>query len=189
MVRDLAGDDQFAAAVDDRLKRRAMIDRLIAIRSARGLSQKDIAEKLGCTQSRVSKLESGSDDDTKAGDLDAYAQALGLELFVGLQRKGATIADQVKMHTFAIRKLLHQLAEMSAGDESMVSGLRDFSVEVLFNTAISVHEANRKLKQMTKKLKLPEAPAPVLTVDPEEEDCADDTSELVAANEQLATAS
>lgn len=48
--------------------------------ATQGLSQKDVALKLGCTQSRISKLESMTDADLRIGDLSKYAEVLGLEL-------------------------------------------------------------------------------------------------------------
>src|ERR1700726_538855 len=89
MVQDLLGES-FAEELRDGIARRRLVKRLFVLRSAQGLSQSDIAEKMGCTQSRISKLESGSDADLRLGDLQTYADALGFETRIVLTRKGRT---------------------------------------------------------------------------------------------------
>lgn len=39
-----------------------------------------------CTQSRISKLEDSADADLRLGDIQAYAQAVGLSFNLGLPR-------------------------------------------------------------------------------------------------------
>src|SRR4051812_27244748 len=97
MVRDLA-DEQFAADFERQESERRLINKLFALRSARGLSQGDIASKLHCTQGRISKLESSSDRDLKFGDIVEYAAALDLGVTLQLVKKDATLVDRVKFH-------------------------------------------------------------------------------------------
>ena len=80
MVRSVSDDPQFADEFDRRVNSRRLVKHLFALRSAEGLSQKDIADRIGCSQSRISKLESGNDDDLRLADLAAYLRALGLDL-------------------------------------------------------------------------------------------------------------
>src|SRR5438874_1618374 len=77
LTRDLAESQTFADAVVRRLAERDVLDHLMALRTTQGLSQKDIAGKIGCTQSRISKLEGGKDNDLRLGDFAHYADALG----------------------------------------------------------------------------------------------------------------
>jgi ribosome-binding protein aMBF1 (putative translation factor) len=56
--------------------------RLAEVRSATGLNQEDLAEKLGISQSRVSRIEHGDLEHTELATLRAFVQALGGELEV-----------------------------------------------------------------------------------------------------------
>lgn len=159
MVRDVSEDPAQGEAAARALEGRAITDLLMAERTVRGLSQKDIAAKMGCSQSRVSKLEAGTDADLRVGELEAYAAAVDLGVSVQLGDKGATIADQVKAHVLAARRLLHRIAELSKGDAAMTGQAQSFFAEVLFNAALSVGEAVRNLEVARKSGLLDRLPA------------------------------
>jgi transcriptional regulator with XRE-family HTH domain len=87
MVEEVCDDKEFVDTLKDRLSRRRIVKTLAALRAARGLSQGDVAKKLRCTQSRISKLENGYDDELRVGELKDYAEGLGLELQLALLPK------------------------------------------------------------------------------------------------------
>ncbi|MEZ7241067.1 helix-turn-helix transcriptional regulator [Rhodococcus sp. GXMU-t2271] len=62
----------------DRLadRRRALVDELAAARRRQGLSQTEIAARMGTSQSAVARLERG-DLDPRLSTLERYAQAVG----------------------------------------------------------------------------------------------------------------
>jgi transcriptional regulator with XRE-family HTH domain len=150
MVRDITKDDAFADQLDRTVQDRLLLDLLMAKRAAADLSQQDIANRMNCTQGRISKLENGTDAELTIGEFQQYAKALDLEVAFGIRNRDITIAEQVKLHVFAVRKLLQQLADLSGGDEAMMSGLKVFLSEVLFNTAVSVEIVNRRFKMLVK---------------------------------------
>ena len=80
MLRGISEDKQFADDFDRHVGKRRLVKHLFALRSVEGLSQKDIAERIGCSQSRISKLENGTDDDLRLADLAAHLGALDLDL-------------------------------------------------------------------------------------------------------------
>jgi DNA-binding Xre family transcriptional regulator len=80
MVRSVSDDQQFADEFDRRVNSRRLVKHLFAMRSAEGLSRKDLADRIGCSQSRISKLESGIDENLRLADLAAYLSALDLDL-------------------------------------------------------------------------------------------------------------
>jgi transcriptional regulator with XRE-family HTH domain len=176
MVRDLAGDTAFADDVAKGVRQRGVIDYLMAQRVVANLSQKDVAQRMGCTQSRVSKLESGTDDDLRGADLEAYAAALGLDVAVVFAKKGMTIADRVKYHVIAVRRLLHHIADLSADDKVMANEANKFFVEVLYNAVRSVGDAARNLTSAQKSGLLPAIPCefpPVFSAEDDEDDSGD----------------
>jgi transcriptional regulator with XRE-family HTH domain len=81
MVRDLLADDpEFVKQFENRIAERELIKALMIARSRAGLTQEQLAEKMGCGQSKLSKLESGIDSDMRLGDILAYLKASGCRL-------------------------------------------------------------------------------------------------------------
>ena len=72
-----AGMAQLRRAMETR--RRQTIAELAAHRRATGLSQTDIAGRMGTSQSAVARLETG-DGDVRATTLERYAAAIGCEI-------------------------------------------------------------------------------------------------------------
>jgi predicted XRE-type DNA-binding protein len=62
-----------------------LIDQLILARVAAGLTQAQMAAKLRCSQSRISKIEDSQDADLSLGDIHAYARIVGLKLQLDLR--------------------------------------------------------------------------------------------------------
>ena len=67
-------------------RRRALADTFVEKRSQLGLSQTEVAARMGTSQSAVARLESG-DADVRLSTLERYAAALGQQLEVRLQRR------------------------------------------------------------------------------------------------------
>jgi predicted transcriptional regulator len=70
-------------------RRRALADDLVTQRQALGLSQTEVAARMGTSQSAVARLESG-DADVRLSTLERYAAALGHELDWRLKRSKGT---------------------------------------------------------------------------------------------------
>jgi len=64
-------------------RRRALAKRLVELRQAAGLSQTQVAARMGTSQSAVARLESGSAD-VRLSTLEKYAAAVGSSLELGL---------------------------------------------------------------------------------------------------------
>jgi transcriptional regulator with XRE-family HTH domain len=137
---------EFAERLAERLRRRAIVNHLVALRGARGFSQVDIARKLGCTQSKVSKLENSNDEDMKLGDLRAYAAAIGLDIGVLFAQKGMGCVGRIKAHACLIRAELDRMVEMARGDHAMSSGVANFHGEAAVNILNFIRGS---LEQMT----------------------------------------
>ena len=69
----------------------SLLDEFLKARAAQGLTQAQVAEKIGTTQSAVARMESGSGKHSPSlATLSKYAQALGCTLEVRLIRKSLT---------------------------------------------------------------------------------------------------
>lgn len=190
MIRDLSSTKAVADQTVHEIDGRRILDTLMAQRALLDMSQKDVADKMNCTQSRVSKLENGKDDDLPIGAFRDYAAALGLEMSIVLSRsdKPTTIVDRVKQHTFAIRRLLTRLTKLAGDDGAMVDGTKQFLCEVILNAAKSVVDANKNLQAATSRKLLQNLPVetrPVISIEeiePEE----DERNELSKSDERVA---
>jgi len=66
----------------------AVLDEFLKIRAANGLTQNQIAEKIGTTQSVIARLESGkSKHSPSIATLSRYAEALDCQLEIRLVQK------------------------------------------------------------------------------------------------------
>ena len=66
----------------------SLLDEFLKARAAQGLTQAQVAEKIGTTQSAVARMESGSGKHSPSlATLSKYADALGCKLEVRLVRR------------------------------------------------------------------------------------------------------
>lgn len=132
MLKGRGADDGLISDVDDKLETCAVVRSLVKRRLEAGLKQSEVAEVLGVTQSAVSKIESGRDEDLTLGVLKAYAEASkgSLCMIVG---KRHSHADWVKFHANGINHHLMQLAELAQDDPELQRGIREFFGEAFFN--------------------------------------------------------
>ncbi len=65
--------------MNQRLKHTEVVDQLVLARLRAGLSQTDLAARMKCTQSRISKIEDSLDAQLNLKDIYEYAGAVGVE--------------------------------------------------------------------------------------------------------------
>jgi transcriptional regulator with XRE-family HTH domain len=137
--------DEFRKEFEARRASRKVIKHMMALRAVRGVSQQDIAAKMGCSQSRVSKLENGVDDDMRIGDLKAYMRALECSVGFVFSKANSTLADEVKHHAFRIKHLLEKMADLAGGDEKIARGVSGFFGEAFLNVVSMIQDCASKL--------------------------------------------
>ena len=82
------GNAEVKAEYDKLADEFAFLDEFLKARAAQGLTQAQVAEKIGTTQSAVARMESGSGRHSPSlATLTKYADALGCKLEVRLIRK------------------------------------------------------------------------------------------------------
>jgi ribosome-binding protein aMBF1 (putative translation factor) len=84
MARRLRADEQEARMAADRSR---LVRELAERRQAAGLSQTEVAARMGTSQSAVARLESGTAD-VRASTLERYAAAVGGQITWKLNRPG-----------------------------------------------------------------------------------------------------
>jgi transcriptional regulator with XRE-family HTH domain len=144
LIRDIA-DADFVEELEEHLRQGAILRSLMAKRIAKGVSQGDIAERLGCSQSRVSKLERGTDGDLKLEELAAYGEATGHEFEIIGHRLGSRPVDRVKAYVLCIHRELQSLTSMATDDDRIADGFTEFFGETFFNLVNLLNDAAKTL--------------------------------------------
>lgn len=149
-VADLArrafkDDPDLVDELEEDLSSRQVVRALFAMRSARSVSQAEIASQLKCSQSKVSKIENGVDADLSVGELEAYARALDCDVVLTFQKCHSTSADRVKQHAFAIKRELDDLACIAGDDSTLRKGVASFFGEAFFNIVRMISESAKSL--------------------------------------------
>jgi transcriptional regulator with XRE-family HTH domain len=83
MLKDSGAEKELLNAVED-VRHQQVTNALAKMRVAKGLTQKQLADSLGCTQGRISKLETGRDEDLTLKDVLDYARATEIGLQIGI---------------------------------------------------------------------------------------------------------
>lgn len=165
MARDVGVDPAFADDLRRHVAERRLVRHLFALRCARGLSQREVAERMGCTQGRISKLEASRDDDLSLGDVRAYGEALGLTAILGLEGGPSAVA-RVKFHHACIKKEVDTLSRLALKDEKVAEGVARFFDEAAFNFLTILEDATMKLPAEVQPLGVT-----VEIIGPDEDEC------------------
>lgn len=147
MLREEVGPDDAVSAqeFDQFVAERRFVKELAMLRSLRELTQNDIAELMGHTQSWVSKFENSRDDELTIGDVRKYLDAIGLEFRPGAVKKGATTADEIKHLAFAIKRRLNKLAELAKEGDGLVEHIASLFANCFYSLNRFLSDAAAKL--------------------------------------------
>ena len=147
LITGLSEDENFKKDAIKHISENGLGKFLAFLRCGHRLTQKEIAEKIGCTQGRISKIESAKDDSLSIRDFVDYGNALGLELEIGFRNKKMRWVDMVKYHAFQMQKYLNRMVEVAKQDNAIESGVLDFHLEALKNVPRMILDSMLKLPQ------------------------------------------
>ncbi len=176
-VRGISSSGSVARNLAENLESKALVHKLFGLRCSKGVTQTELAKRLECSQSRISKIENGEDDDIRLGDLRVYLTALGAELNITVFAKKPTAVEKIKHHVFAVKKSLDDLAALANGDQSLAKSIGGFFGECFFNMVRVLQHSSSKLPVS------PESGAPFFDVTVEMLDEDDDCAEVAHAIE------
>lgn len=133
------------------IRRRQIVKKLMAIRAAKGLSQKGVADLMGVSQSKISKLEGSYDDAISLGDLREYLRALNLDLCMIACPQEWSATEQIKFHVSQIRGCLSRLVQVAHNttDAAVRAGIQQFHVEALVNMLVPVLKSAESLPKVS----------------------------------------
>ncbi len=144
MLKAIGASKDTVSAVEE-VEQQETTNTLIKMRVSRGLTQADIAQKLKCSQGRISKIESGKDEDLRLSDLVDYSRATGvaLQILIGPPNH----AQAIKHHVFAMKHHLDALVRLAHEDKGEIAeGINKFFAEVAWNVAVRLGECSKKIK-------------------------------------------
>ena len=95
MISDLAGPDFVKQFEEQRAKTR-LARTLFNLRHLAGLTERDVAGRLGWTAKRVENFERREVDKISFGDFERYLTAIGLNAEISFFQRERSIVDQVK---------------------------------------------------------------------------------------------
>ena len=139
VIAELCGNDAIVNDVEENISKTKFVSSLEEIRVRKGMTQKDVATKMGISVSKVSRFEASADDDLRIGDVKAYLQAIETDVSVALFDKSMPATNQIKHYVFEIERLLRHLTSIAkecGDDSSIVDGISRFRGEVLYNFII-----------------------------------------------------
>jgi len=145
MLADSSADESLKQDALRRIGSRQVIKRLLALRASRGKSQQEIADLMKCSQSRISKLENGVDDDLRLGDLHDYLHALGHDVSLLVRQQDWQSFQQISFNAGMIRRCLGRLVDVAGGDPAGEGGVSRAHVETLVNLVNTVVDSARQL--------------------------------------------
>lgn len=155
MVRSISDLSGTAELIQEKVAARAIVSKLIALRLKKDLSQGDIAQEMNCTQSRVSKLENGVDNDLTIADIGAYLKALGMKMGVLFHNDSDSLMERVKLHAYQIVDCLQTISSLSNGDESMEQAAVQAHLDTIVNltrfvatSVATIPSVNQELKRI-----------------------------------------
>ncbi len=134
LVKATAADDGQVREFDRRIKGAVIVNALIRTRAAAGMIQADVAEKMTCTQSAVSKLEHAADAELTLQDIASYLHATGGRLNLGVGKQPNRV-ERIKELAICLKGELESLADLSSNsdDPSIRQSINGFFGEAWFN--------------------------------------------------------
>jgi transcriptional regulator with XRE-family HTH domain len=146
MIKGLSRDESFKKDVLRKISENRLSKFLSFLRCDGKLTQQELAAKIGCTQGRISKIESAKDGELSLADMLDYAKALNLELEIGVRKKNTRYVDMVKYHVFQMEKYLNLMAGMVKGDDAIGKGVKAFHLEAFVNACHKILKSMAKIE-------------------------------------------
>jgi hypothetical protein len=128
MIRDTC-DVEFADDFDKHLSEHGISKILTVIRCARGMTQGDVATKMGTNQAKVSRMERTADSDLNFGDIAAYTHALGQAIQILFMPARATAVDHIRYHVNSIKHELERLVDLAGNDRRIGDGVEKYAMD------------------------------------------------------------
>ena len=118
--------------VSDLTNETRVVLQLAKLRQIAGITQDEMAKHLGVTQSAVSKLETGRDEDVTLREIREYARVTDQRISV-MFGKPLTHVEAVKICANGLKIRLEALAKIANQNEDFQNEIKGFFGEAFFN--------------------------------------------------------
>src|ERR1700730_18657085 len=126
---DLAGDQEVVERIKKEIRKNTLVSLLLETRVAKGITQEQVAEAMGCDASTVSRIESDNDRQLKWTHIVGYVNALKLQMSIIIDDGALPAAEKIKQCVFKIDQDLKKLAELAhevGGDDHISKEINRF---------------------------------------------------------------
>ena len=82
LIKDLDIDEGLKQRIIEDYKKTEISHYLSALRCKHGLSEKEMADKLGCDEDTVSEIENSYDRNLRLKDISKYVKAFGINIII-----------------------------------------------------------------------------------------------------------
>ncbi len=79
----LAEDDAVKKEVEEEVENSRIVNNLLQLRMSKGVTQRELAGRMGCDPGKISSMEAGNDLQLKEEDVLRYLSALGVTMSLG----------------------------------------------------------------------------------------------------------
>ena len=110
----------------------SIADYLCNERNRQGLSQRDVARRMGVSASKICRIEDSYDRDLAYADIMSYASALGIEPTLVFENPNASVAERSEGLVYRIADLLQKLKKLVPESGLRQEAIDEFSGRVLF---------------------------------------------------------
>ena len=126
------GDDSIAEDIVTAQGETKTARSLARERVRQGLSQKEVASRMGVSQSKICRMEDSLDADLSFGDIESYAHALGLDVNLFYDAVNASPERRAANFANAIADMIDKLRSLLPEDSRYGDAIDRFSGGVLF---------------------------------------------------------
>lgn len=117
---------------------------LAQLRHRAGISQADMGRRIGKTQSAISKIEAGPDDNITIEIIRSYSQATSQRIGF-MFGKPFTHAEAIKHNALAMRARMLELAKLANNENDFEKDIAAFFGEAFFNLLNIMSECSGRL--------------------------------------------
>ena len=127
MVRDTVPDETFHDELEGYLADNNVSRALSTLRCTQKLTQSELAQRAGCTQSKISRIENSRNDRLKLEDLAIYARAFNMQVSIDFAQESSTadaIGRLARQITSGLDEVAERVKQEGAADEGAKTVLR-----------------------------------------------------------------
>lgn len=151
LAKGLGFGEKSLHAIEKHVQDRSTSRMLAVLRAKADLSQKEMATKMGVSQSAVSKLENATNDCISFAEAGRYFAALGYEMTVHVSRP-KTIVERIKGAYIHLTKLVEDFQGCRRNDPDILLGMAKFETEAAKNminlASMLIDSSSSKLAQV-----------------------------------------